>query len=151
MNSGIEIRLLEIPSVIGLEPTCLTKSSAKWLLVVEKSEKGQARRAIDNVINETLFPDSQTERPGRSIKYNIHSSLVIYVATLQKDSTPSTIRFINSPQNSYKRPIRASYDIDNDAFFPVIDNKGKNHLPNNKHMDLMQPQSPPPLQMTHPP
>ena len=129
MKSGIKTRLFEIPSVIGLEPTYLNKSFGKWLVVVTKAQKDQARRAIDTVINETLFPDYQTERPGRSNKYNINSSLVTYAAALQKESTYSTIQFIKPPHNAYKRPNRVSYDLDNDAFFPVIDNKKNKSSP----------------------
>ena len=50
----------------------------------KKSQKDQSRRAIDIVINETLFPESQTERPGRSNRHNINASLVTYAAALQK-------------------------------------------------------------------
>ena len=91
MKSGIKTRLLEIQSVIGLEHMYLTESSGKWLVLVKKIQKDQARRAIDTVINETLFPDSQTEKLGRSNRHNIKSSIVTYAASLQKESTPSTI------------------------------------------------------------
>ena len=61
MNSGLKDRLLAITSVIGLEPTYLTTKSGKWLVVVKKSKKDQARQEIDQVINDTIFPDSQVE------------------------------------------------------------------------------------------
>ena len=123
MNSGIKTRLLDIPSVIGLEPPYLTKSSGKWLVVVKKFQKDQVRRAIDTVINEILFLDPQIKKPGRYNKYNINSCLVTYDAALQKEATLSTIQFTNPPQNAYKSPIRASYDIDNDTSFPAIEEK----------------------------
>ena len=126
-TNGIKKRLLDIPSVIAIEPTYLTETSGKWLILVKKSQKDQARRAIDTVISETLFPDSQTERPGRSNRHNINDSLVSYAAALQKESTPSTIQFLQPPQNAYKRHIRASYDIENDTSFPTIENKKKKH------------------------
>ena len=111
------------------ESTYLTESSGKWLVLVKKSQKYQARKEIGIVINETLSPDSQTERPGRSNIHNINSSPVTYAASLQKESTPSTIQFFQPPQNAYKRQIRASYDIENGASFPVIHNpKKKLHL-----------------------
>ena len=84
MNAGIKTWLLDIPTVIGLEPTYLTEASEKWLVVVKKSPKDQTRRAIDTVISETLFPDFQTKIPGRSNIHSINSSLVIYAAVLQK-------------------------------------------------------------------
>ena len=69
-------RLLAIPSVIDIEPIYLTEISVKWFVLVNKAQKDQARRAIDIVINETLFPDSQTERPEKSNRHNINASLV---------------------------------------------------------------------------
>ena len=51
MKAGIKTRLLEIPSVIGLEPPYLTEYSGKWLVLVKKTQKYQTRRAIDTVIN----------------------------------------------------------------------------------------------------
>ena len=57
-TNGIKTRLLAIPSVIGIEPTYLTDTTGKWLILVKKSQKDQTRRAIDTVINDTLFPDS---------------------------------------------------------------------------------------------
>ena len=65
-------RLLAIPPVIGIKPTYLTESSGKWLVSIKKITKDQVRREIDTVINETLFPVSQTERPGRSNRHNIN-------------------------------------------------------------------------------
>ena len=124
-NNGIKTRLLAIPSVIDIEPTFLTETTGKWLVLVKKAQKDQSRRAIDIVINETLFPESQTERPGRSNRHNINAFLDTYAAALQKESTPSTIKSLQPPHNTYKRHIRASYDIENGAAFPVIDNKKK--------------------------
>ena len=114
-NNGIKKYLLAIPSVIGIELTYLTKSSEKWLVLAKKSQKYQARRAIGIVINEMFFLDSQTERLVRSNIHNINSSLVTYAAALQKESTPSTIKFLQPPQNTYTRQIRGSYDIENGA------------------------------------
>ena len=94
---------------------------------MKKTQKDQARRAIDTVINETLFPESQTERPGRSNRHNINASLVSYDAALQKESTLFTIQFLQPPQNAYKRHIRASYDIENTKSFPNIENKKKKY------------------------
>ena len=124
-NNEVKTRLLAIPSVIIIEPTCLTESSGKWLVLVQKSKIDQTRKATDIVINETLFYDSKTEIPGRSNRYNINSSLVTYAAALQKESTSSTIQLLQPPQNAYKRHIRVSYDIENRASFPVIGNKKK--------------------------
>ena len=58
MNTSFKTRLLDIPSVIGLEQTYLTESFGISLVVVKKSKKGQIRKAIDTVISDTLFPDS---------------------------------------------------------------------------------------------
>ena len=128
-NNEVKTRLLAIPSVIIIEPTCLTESFGKWLVLVQKSKIDQTRKATDIVINETLFYDSKTEIPGRSNRYNINSSLVTYAAALQKESTSSTIQLLQPPQNAYKSHIRVSYDIENGASFPVIDNKKKKNSP----------------------
>ena len=134
MQSGLKDRLLAITSVIGLEPTYLTKKSGKWLVIVKKSRKDQARQEIDQVINDTIFPDSQVEKPGRSNRHNINSVLVSYAAALQKEATPTTIQFHNPPQHTVKRHIRASYDVDNTTTFPAIGNKkGKT---SNKSSDI---------------
>ena len=58
MNTSFKTRLLDIPSVIGLEQTYLTESFGISLVVVKKSKKGQIRKAINTVISDTLFPDS---------------------------------------------------------------------------------------------
>ena len=78
------------------------------------------------------FPNFQTERLGRSNIHNINSFLVTYATALQKESTPSTIQFLQLAQNAYKRHIRASYDIKNEASFPVIEHKKKK--PSTKHI-----------------
>ena len=82
-NNGIKKYLLAISSVIGIEPTYSTESSGKWLVLVKKLQKYQARRVIDIFINETLFTDSQIERLGRSNIQNINYSLVTYAVALQ--------------------------------------------------------------------
>ena len=128
MQSGLKDRLLAITSVIGLEPTCLTTKSGKWLVIVKKSRKDQARQEIDQVINDTIFSDSQINKPGRSNRHNINSVIVSYAAALQKEATPTTIQFNNLPQHTVKRHIRASYDVDNPKTFPTIGNK-KEKLP----------------------
>ena len=120
MKSGLKTRFLATPSVIGLELTYLTESSGKWLVVVKKSQKYQTQREIDSLINATIFPESQTEKPSRSNRHIISISLVTYVATLQKEFTPSTIQFHNQTQNTYTRQIRASYGIENEDLFPII-------------------------------
>ena len=61
----------------------------------KKAEKDQTRRAIDSTINEIIFPGSQTETPGRSSRHAINNSRATYDASLQKESTPSTINFFN--------------------------------------------------------
>ena len=129
MEAGIKTRLLDIPSIIGLEPTYLTEAPRKWLVVVKKSQTDQLRRSIDTVINKILFFDSQTEIPGQSSRHNINSSLVTYATALQKESIPSTIQFLNSPPNAYERHIRASYDIGNADSFPAINNKKETIIP----------------------
>ena len=126
-NNGIKTRILAIPSVVGIEPTYLTETTGKWLVIVKEAQKDQSRRAIDIVINEKLFPESQTERPERSNRHKINASLVAYAAALEKESPTSTIQFLRPPQNAYKRHIRASYDIDNETSFPDINNKKKKH------------------------
>ena len=91
MQSGLNEHLLAITSVIGLEPIYLTTKSGKWLVIVKKARKDQARQEIDQVINDTIFPDSQINKPGRSNRHNINSVLVSYTAALQKEATPTTI------------------------------------------------------------
>ena len=73
MNSGLKYRILVIISVIGFEPTYLTTKSGKWLVIVKKSQKDEARREIDLVINNTIFPESQVAKPSRSNRHNINS------------------------------------------------------------------------------
>ena len=122
MNSGLRDRLLEITSVIGLEPTYLTTKSGKWLVIVKQSKKDQVRQEIDLVINNTIFTNSQVAKPGRSNRHNISSVLVSYAAALQKEATPTTIQFHN-PQHTVKQHIRVSYDVDNISSFSAIGNK----------------------------
>ena len=123
MNSGLKENLIAIPSVIGLEPTYFTEKSGKWLLLVKKSQKDNARIAIDQIINDTIFPDSQVTKPGRENRHNINASLVTYVDTFQKTNTPSTIQFHHPPQNTVKGNIRASYGINQLDSFPNLNKK----------------------------
>ena len=82
IDSGLKDRLLAITSVIGLEPTYLITKSGKWLVIVKKSQKDQARQEIDLVINNTIFPESQVAKPGCSNRHNINSVLVSYAVAL---------------------------------------------------------------------
>ena len=134
MNNGIKARLLDILSVIGIDPTYLTESSGKWLVLVKKSQKNQPRRAIDNVINETLFPDSQTKRLGKLNRHIIKASFVTYTAALHKKSTLFAIQFLQPPQNTHKHHIRGSCDIENEASFPVIEHTKKKPSPKQKYI-----------------
>ena len=61
MNSGLNERLLAILSIIGIEPTYLTAKSGKWLVIVKKAKKDQARQEIDQIINDIIFPDLKWE------------------------------------------------------------------------------------------
>ena len=54
------------------------------------------------VINNTTFPLNQTDRSGRSNRFNINSSLVIYTAALQRKFTPTSIQFTTSFTYIYK-------------------------------------------------
>ena len=116
-------QLISSLSLFAILP--ITKKSAKWLVIVKKSRKDQARQEIDQVINDTIFPDSQVDKPGRSNRHSINSVLVSYTAALQKEATPTTIQFHNPPQHTVKRHIRASYDVDNPNTFPAIGDKKK--------------------------
>ena len=89
----------------------------------KKARKNQTRQEIDQVINNTIFPDSQIDKLGRSNRHNINSVLVSCAVALQKEATPTTIQFHNPPQYTVKRHIRASYDLDNPNTFPTIGNK----------------------------
>ena len=90
---------------------------------IQKIKKSQAKQEIDQVINDTIFPDSQVDKPGRSNRHNINSVLVSYAAALQKEAIPTTIQFHNPPQHTVKRHIRVSYYVDNPNTFPAIGNK----------------------------
>ena len=127
MQSGLKDRLLVITSIINHEPTYLTTKSGKWLVKVKKARKDQTRQEIDQVINDTIFPDSKIDKPSRSNRHNINSVLVSYAVALQKEAILTTIQFHNPPQHTVNRHIRASYDVDNPNTFPTIGNKkGKN-------------------------
>lgn len=78
----------------------MTEASGKRLVVVKKAQKDQTKKAIDTMISDTLFPDFQTEKTGRSNGHNINYSLVTNVAALQKEFTHSTIKLLNPPQNA---------------------------------------------------
>ena len=118
---------------------------------IQKIKKSQAKQEIDQVINDTIFPDSQVDKPGRSNRHNINSVLVSYAAALQKEATPATIQFNNLPQHTVKRHIRASYDVDNPKTFPTIGNK-KEKLPKTQATSTRPPPTLlPPSQMKTPP
>ena len=87
MHSGLKYRILAITLVIGLEPTYLTTKSEKWLVMVKKAKQDQARQKIDPIINDTIFPDSQVEKSGRSNHHNINSVLVSYTVSFQIEVT----------------------------------------------------------------
>ena len=130
MNSCLKECLLAITSAISLEPTYFTAKSGKWLVIVKKTKKDQARQEIDQIINDTIFPNSQVEKPGRSNHNNINSVLVSYAEARQKEAITTTIQFHNSPQYAIKRNIQASYNVDNINVFPAIGNKKGKTLKN---------------------
>ena len=105
MNTGLKKQIIAIPFVSGLEPAHLTEKSGKLLLLVNKSQKDNTRTAIDQIINDIIFPDSKIERPSRANRHNINTPLVTYAADLQKANTTSTIQFHNPSQNAVKRNI----------------------------------------------
>ena len=123
MNSWLKEHLLVLSSVIDLEPTYHTTKLGKWLDIVKKAKKDQTRTDIDQIINDTIFPDSRTEQPSRSNRHNINYVLVSYAVALQKETTPTTIQSHNLQQHAVKRHIQASYDIDNINTFSDIGNK----------------------------
>ena len=60
-----------------------------------KEKKEQARHDIDDLVNNTTqhnttqhSPSPNTERPGRSNRYDINTALDSYATALQKESTP---------------------------------------------------------------
>ena len=57
----------------------------------KKYKQDQARTDIDQIINNTIFPDSQIKKIVRSDRHNINSVLISYNVVLQKESTPTTI------------------------------------------------------------
>ena len=96
------------------------------LLLVKKFQKDNTRTVIDQIINDTIFPESQVDKPGRANRYNINISLAIYVASPQQANVPTSIQFHNPPQNIVKHNIRASYNIDKiDTFFNLENKKTK--------------------------
>ena len=135
MNSGFKERLLVIPSFIDIEPIYLTTKSGKRLVIVKKVRRYQARTDIDKIINDTIFPDSQIEQPGRSNRYNINSVLDSYAVALQNEGTPTAVKFHNPPQHTVKRHIHASYDVDNINTFSDIGNK-KGKMSQRKRSDI---------------
>ena len=71
-------------------------------MITTKKQKEEARHDIDNLINNTTFPPN-TERPGRSNRYNVNTALVSHAASLQKEYTPRTKACL---QTKYKCILR---------------------------------------------
>ena len=47
---------------------------------------------MDRIINDTVYPESHIERPGRSNRHNINTALVTYATSLQKEITIENTR-----------------------------------------------------------
>ena len=93
MNSCLKECLLTITSVVSLEPTYFTAKSGKWLVIVKKVKKDQARQEIDQIINNTIFPDSQVEKTGRSNHHNITPSSCLTLKHFKKKQLPLLFNF----------------------------------------------------------
>ena len=89
----------------------------------QKSKKDYARKNINRIINENILPESQVGKTRDSNYHNINTLLVTYESVFQKETTPTIIQFHNPPQYAMKRHIKASYNIENADYFPIIDNK----------------------------
>ena len=117
--------------------------------ISSKIKRDQARRAIDIVINESLFSDSKTERPGQSNRHNINSSFITYAAALQNN--PHFPQF--NSYNHHKMRINAIFQLTTTSktehLFPSSTTKRKSiHL---QYFPIpTAPLLPHPSQMTNP-
>ena len=73
-------------------------------------------------MNTTSFPPS-TERPDRSNRYNIDTSLVSNAVALQKESTSFEKQYNHASKHAFKQNANVSYDVEDKRLFLTLNNK----------------------------
>ena len=138
----------KIGSIKGFEPTFLSDTRGKWLLVTTKSMKSRAQASFDDILKKLSIPMNTSNPPGRVSKANNNTDMISYAAMLTKDTTPYDLNKNLPPKSSLKRNFTISYDIDATNDFPNIPNtpkklKQKSHTQNREAMENTTNTAPP--------
>lgn len=82
MYGKISPRLINIPSIRGIEATHMFESNEKWLLITIKLLKNRVQLVIDKVIRDCNIPESIAHPSGRVPSKIVSEALVSYTAML---------------------------------------------------------------------
>ena len=115
----------KIGSIKGFEPTFLSDTRGKWLLVTTKSMKPRAQASFDDILKDCSIPMNTLNPPGRVSKANNNTDMISYAAMLTKDTSPYDLNKNLPPKTSLKRNFTISYDINATNDFPNIPNTQK--------------------------
>ena len=122
MYSEIIPKCRKIGSIKGFEPTFLSDTRGKWLLVTTKSMKARAQASFDDILRDCSIPINILHPPGRVSKAKNNTNMISYAAMLTKDSTPYHLNKTLPPKSSLKRNFIISYDVNATDDFPNIPN-----------------------------
>ena len=129
----------KIGSIKGFEPTFLTDTRGKWLLVTTKAMKSRAQASFDEILTDCSIPMNTSNPPGRVSQANNNTDMISYSEMLKKDTTPYDLNKNLPPKTSLKRNFTVSYDINANNEFPNIPNtpKKSKQKPNTRTRESM--------------
>ena len=126
MYSEIIPESRKIGLIKGFEPTFLSDTRGKWLLVTTKSMKARAQASFDDILRDCSILMNTLYPPERVSKANNNTDIISYAAMLTKDSTPYDLKKNLPPKSSLKRNFTISYNVNATDDLPNIPNIKRN-------------------------
>ena len=126
--------LQKIGLIKGFEPTFLSDTRRKWILVTTKLMKPRVQASFDEILTQYSIPMNTLHPPGRVSKHINNTDMMSYATMLTQDTTLYDLNKNIPPKSSLKRNFSVSYDINATIDFPNISNTKKNKkIPNTKY------------------
>ena len=118
----------------GLEPTFLSDTRRKWILVTTKLMKPRAQASFDESLIQYSIPMNTLHPPGRVSKHINNTDMMSYAAMLTQETTIYDLNKNIPLKSSLKRNFTVSYDINATNDFSNISNTKKlNKYQKRKH------------------
>ena len=130
--------LRKIGLIKGFEPTFLSDTRRKWILVTTKLMKPRVQASFDEILTQYSIPMNTLHPPGRVSKHINNTDMMSYATMLTQDTTLYDLKKNIPPKSSLKRNFTVSYDINATIDFPNISNTKKNKkMPNTQTRGAM--------------